>query len=376
VTGTRAEYGLLKDLMKEIKKSESFSLQIIVTGMHLSPLFGSTIQEIKKDGFKISSKIKMTPQKDTLGMMARSIGEGIIGITSSLERLKPDIVIILGDRVEALSAAISAAYMNIAIAHIHGGDVSRAGLDEYARHAITKISHIHFPATKKSGQRIIKMGEDKKRVFVVGAPGIDSILNEKIIAPKKIAEKYNIDLAKPIILMLQHPVTTETKESFFQAKETMEAVQEIGYQAIIIYPNADAGGRAMINVIKKYKKYPFIKIYKNIPRLDFLSLMKNCSVMIGNSSAGIIESPSFCIPVVNIGLRQEGRERAKNIIDVNHNKNEIKKAIKKAIFEQKFRTNIKKCRNPYGNGMASKKIVDILSKIKIDKKLLQKKLTY
>jgi len=376
ITGTRAEYGLLKPVMKAIDKSQKLELALIVTGMHLSSDYGLTIREIEKDGFKILSKVKMTPTKDTVGEMARSVGRGIIGISKALEKIKPKIVLVLGDRVESLAAAISAAYMNILVAHIHGGDSPRSGLDEYARHAITKFSHIHFPATKKSAERIIKMGEDPERVYIVGAPGLDTILKGKLISPAKIASKYKLDLSKPILMVIQHPVTTDVKNAPRQMKKTMEAIKETGFQTIVIYPNADAGGRKMIKVIEEYREYPFIQAYKSLPHVEYLSLMKAVTAMIGNSSSGIIEAPSFRLPVINIGSRQEGRERAENVIDVNYDKKQIKQAIRKVIYDKNFIKRFKMCRNPYGDGKAGIRIASILSKIKIDKQLLQKKLTY
>lgn len=376
ITGTRAEYGILQPVMKAIQQSKKLFLQVLVVGMHLMPEFGMTIEEIKKDGFNVEKTVKMTAKEDTEKAMTQSIGKGIIGIADCLKEIKPDIVLVLGDRIEALSAAIAAAYMNIIVAHSHGGDSAGAGLDEYARHAITKFSHIHFPASKKSAERIIKMGEDRQRVFTVGAPGLDSILKKKPISSKVMAKKYNLDLSKPILLVIQHPLTTEVKLASQQMKITMEAVKALREQTIVIYPNADAGGRKMIKVIEKYRRHPFIKTYKSLPHIEYLALMQTAKVMVGNSSSGIIETSLIHLPAVNIGTRQEGRERAENVIDVPHNKIEIIKAIKKTLFDKKFRTKVKKCKNPYGDGRASERIVKILSEIKIDKKLLQKKLTY
>jgi len=303
------------------------------------------------------------------------VGKCVLELAPILEKIKPDILLVLTDLGHTLAGAIAGAYMNIPVAHLHGGDVS-GSVDESVRHAITKLSHIHFPATKKSAERIIKMGEEPWRVYTVGAPGLDSILSKKLLSQREIAKKYKLNLSKPILLVIQHPVTTEVEDAALQMKETMEAIKELGYQTIIIYPNADAGGRRMIKVIERYKKYPFIKIFKSIPRKDYLSLMKITNVMVGNSSSGIIESPSFHLPVINVGARQIWRERADNVIDVDYNKNQIKKAIKKALFEEKFKEKVKKCKNPYGGGKSGIRIANILSKIKINKKLLQKKLTY
>ena len=376
VTGTRAEYGILKPVMKAIKESPMLELSVIATGMHLAQQFGYTLKEIEKDGFKIDARADMLLSGDTGTTMAKSVGKGIISIAQALDIIKADIILVLGDRIEPLATAIAGAYMNIPVAHIHGGDSAKAGLDESARHAITKLSHIHFPATEKSAERIIKMGEDPSNVFVVGAPGLDSILNEELIGPEKIAKSYNLDLSEPILLAIQHPVTTEVGDAPDQIREMLEAVFELEHQAIMVYPNADAGGREMIEVIKEYEKYPFIKTFKSIPHKKYLSLMKIATVMLGNSSSGIIEAPSFGLPVINIGSRQEGRERAENVIDVDYDKEQIKAAIKKTLHDENFKEKVKNCKSPYGDGKAGVRIADILSEIKIDKKILQKRLTY
>lgn len=374
ITGTRADYGLMKSVLREIENHPKLELEVIATGMHLMPEFGMTINEIKKDGFKVH-EIAATYEQDNKQSMANFVGKFIQLLTDKVKKIKPDIIMVLGDRGEMLAGVIVGTYLTIPVAHIHGGDISST-VDEIVRHAITKLAHIHFPATEKSAERIIKMGEDPSNVFVVGAPGLDIILNENLIEPTKLSEKYNLDLSEPILLVIQHPVTTEVEDAPTQIRETLEAISELRYQTILIYPNADAGGRNMIEVIKEYEKYPFIKIFKNIPYKEYLSLMNIASVMVGNSSSGIIEAPSFGLPVVNIGTRQEGRQRAENVIDVDYDKEQIKAAIKKALYDEDFKEKVKNCKNPYGDGKAGVRIADILSKIKIDKKLLQKKITY
>jgi UDP-hydrolysing UDP-N-acetyl-D-glucosamine 2-epimerase len=374
VTGTRAEYGVSKSIFTAIQKHPNLELELIVTGMHLSKEFGYTFKEIKRDRFK-TAILNTLYSEDTGAAMTRTIGRCVLQLADTLEDMKPDILLVLTDLGHTLAGAIVGAYMNIPVAHISGGDVSGT-VDEPVRHAITKLSHIHFPATKKSAERIIKMGEESWRVHIVGAPGLDSILNEKLIVCEEIAKKYNLDLAKPVVLMVQHPVTTECDEAAKQIRETLNAIVELKHQTVLIYPNADAGGRRMIKVIKKYEKYPFIKTFKSLPHKEYLSLMKIADVMVGNSSSGIVEAPSFHLPVVNIGTRQEGRERAGNVIDVDYDKNKIIKAVKKALHDEKFKAKVKKCKSPYGDGKASQRIVKILSEIKIDKKLLQKRMTY
>ncbi len=374
ISGTRADYGLMYNTLLAINNHPKLKLEIAATGMHLMSEFGRTIEKIKKDGFKIH-EVQATYKKDNKESMANFIGKFILKLTKLVQRIKPDIMFVQGDRAEMLAASIVGAYLTIPTVHTHGGDVTST-VDEFARHAITKLSHLHFPATKNSAERIVKMGEEAERVFVVGAPGLDGILNGKLPSKKSLAKKYKLDFSKPILLVLQHAVTMEVNKAAQQIRETMEAIKGLELQAVVIYPNADAGGRKMIKVIEEYRKYPFIKIYKNLPREDYLGLMKRAGVMVGNSSSGIIESQSFHLPVINIGGRQKRRERADNIIDVDYDRKNIKKAILLAISDRRFIKRIKKIKNIYGQGRAGERIAEILANIKIDKKLLEKQITY
>ena len=278
VTGTRAEYGILYPVLKAIEQHPKLQLLLIATGMHLSHEFGYTVQELEKDGFHIDAKVDMLLSNDTLSAMSKSIGIGIIGLSQTWEQVKPDMIVVLGDRVEPLAAAISGSYMNIPVAHIHGGDTGKGGLDESARHAITKFAHIHFPATRKSAERIISMGEDRWRVHTVGSPALDTILNEHLPPPKIIVKKLGLDLSRPVILVVQHPVTTQVEEASEQMGQTLQAIVEFQYPTIVIYPNSDAGGRMMIEIIKQYEGYSFIKTFKSLPRREYLSLMRVASV--------------------------------------------------------------------------------------------------
>ena len=374
ITGTRADYGLMRSVLREIESHPRLELEIAATGMHLMEEFGRTIEEVKKDGFKIH-EIDATYEKDDKESMLNFIGKFIQLLTKKIEEINPDIILLLGDRGEMLAGAIVGAYLTIPTAHLHGGEVTST-VDELARHAITKLAHIHLPPTEKSAERIIKMGEDPLNVFIVGSPGIDSILNENLIEPAELSKKYDLELSKPILLLLQHPVTTDAEDAPEHIRETLEAIVELRHQTIAIYPNADAGGREIIEVIKEYEKYPFIKMFKSIPHKEYLSLMKIASVMVGNSSSGIIEAPSFGLPAINIGSRQNGREKAENLIDVDYDKEQIKESIKKVIYNIDFKEKANNYKSPYGDGKAGVRIADILSKVKIDKKLLQKRLTY
>lgn len=373
ISGSRAEYGLMRSVLREIKKHPALELEIIVTGMHLMREFGLTVKDIEKDGYKFH-RVYAVYERDDKKSMADFIGKFISLLTEKITEIDPDIILLVGDRGEMLAGAIVGAYLTIPVAHIHGGEVTST-VDEIARHAITKLSHIHFVATPLSARRVIQMGENPSNVFIVGAPSIDNILSGEFTQPRDIAKNYDLDLSRPIIIVVQHPVTTEIEDAERQMRETMEAISDIGEQTIVIYPNADAGGRRMIKVIEKYRDKTFIRIYESVPYMDFLGLMNVADVLVGNSSSGIIEAPSFGLPVVNIGKRQEGRERAENIIDVNHDRKEIKKAIEKALYDENFKRLVKSSRNknPYGDGKAGVRIARILSEIDLSTNLLQKK---
>jgi len=374
VTGSRAEYGVIRSTLKEIQKHKDLKLSLIVTGMHLSPEFGGTVKEIERDGFRIDDKIDILPREDTGAAMAKYLGEGIIRATEALEKINPDIVLVAGDRSEALAAAIAATHLNIPVAHISGGDTTTGGtIDDIIRHCITKFAHIHFPATERSAKAIIRMGEDPSHVFTVGNPGIPLKYKASKTERERVSRKLKLDLTKPILLVIQHPVTTESHLAGRQMRETMEAIKELKMQTIVIYPNADPGAREMIKVINEYRGLPFAQIHKSIPRKDFLSLMAVSSAISGNSSSALLEAPSFDLPAVNIGRRQKGRERGNNVIDVEPKKEEIISAIRKAVYDKKFREKVKKSTNPYVKRGAEKNIVKILRKIEISSKLLQKR---
>lgn len=377
ITGTRAEYGLLYSVMKAIENNPKLELSIIATGIHLSIEHGYTLNEIKKDGFKIDAAVDMLLSSDTGASMAKSLGLGIIGITQALEQIKPDIILILGDRGEPFAGAIAASHMNIPIAHIHGGDSTTGGcIDESIRHSITKFAHIHFPATEESAHRLKKMGEEPWRIHIVGAPGLDTILNMELIPREQLIEKFSLDVSEPLLLAIQHPVTTQAENAAKEMQITLEALAELNLQTVLIYPNSDAGGRSMIEVIKEYEHLPFLHTFKSLSHIDYLSLLKIASLLVGNSSSGIIEASSFYLPVINIGIRQEGRQHAGNVLNVVHDKIKIIEAINTALYDEDFKGKVRECVSPYGDGKAGVRIAKVLAEIEINNTLLQKKITY
>ncbi len=375
VTGTRAEYGYLKPLMHAIQKDSNLKLITLITGMHLLPEFGNTYKNVKRD-FPNAKKIPMMLKGDKLKDMAEYLSSGISNFTKFFYKNRPDILVILGDRSEALAAALAALYLNIPIAHINGGDVTGTTIDESIRHAITKIAHIHFIHTKENAKRVEKMGEDKKRIFITGALTLDTILKTKLQSKENIFKKYKLDKNKTTILVVQHPVTTLKDKGYSQLKVLLETLDTLKQQTILTYPNCDAGGKKFIELIKNHGKKPYIHIFKNLPHEDYLGLLKSIDLMIGNSSSGILEAPSFKIPVINIGSRQQGRERSGNIIDVEPKKEKILTAINKSLYDPAFRIKIRQTKNKFGDGNAAQKIIKILKNVPLNEDLIQKQITY
>ncbi|MEW6096372.1 MAG: UDP-N-acetylglucosamine 2-epimerase [bacterium] len=373
ITGSRAEYGLLSPVMYAIQKHPDLELSVIATGMHLMERFGLTLNEIKKDGFKIDEEVFVSEEDN----MSSAFGQMVIGIPKAIDKIKPDFVVVLGDRFEALAGAIVGAINNIPVAHIHGGDKTTSGhIDESIRFAITKFAHIHFVATIESKRRVIQLGEEPFRIYQVGSPAIDVILGKKFSSPLQIANKFNLTINKPIVIVLQHPVSIEADHAGIQMEKTILAIKELDAQIIVIYPNSDAGSLEMIKKIEEYRNLPNIQIHKNIDHGLYLELLKIASVLVGNSSSGIIEAPSFKLPVVNIGSRNVGREHAENIIFVDYSSEQILQGIKKALFDEEFKKKVNNCTNPYGDGKSFHRIVEVLTTISINKKLLKKQITY
>jgi len=376
VTGTRAEFGILTPILVEIMRSKDLELHIIATGMHLSKVHGYTLKDIERSGFRVDEVVDMSPCDDSEASMAKALGKGIIGVTEAFERINPDIVLVLGDRSEAFAGAIAGAYTNRVVVHVHGGEVTKGCIDESIRHAVTKLAHVHFPATRDGAERIIKLGERRANVHVVGAPALDVILNVAKSTPEEVAKELGLDLTKPIILAVQHPVTTQADEAADQMRVTLAALVALHEQTVLLYPNNDAGGIRMIKVIERSNFTPYIRTYPSLPQKQYLGLMATAAVMVGNSSSGIIEAPSFGLPFVNIGMRQEGRLRGDNVIDVPHDRDAIVEAVRKALHDKAFREKVSKRRNPWGDGKAAKRIVKLLSELEITEELLQKQITY
>ena len=373
-TGTRADYGLLRPILSEISSSKNLDLFLIVTGMHLSKKYGLTINEIKKDGFKISASFTMLPKGNSKHLVARTLGKAVVEFSKIFNKIQPDINMILGDRDEMLASAISAYHMNIPNTHIHGGDRS-GGIDEYTRHAITKISNIHFAPSQKSKERILRMGENPKYVFFTGSPAIDEVKNNKITDKKTLESKYGFKFSGSEILLVQHPVTTRIESTKNQITNSLKAIQMVNKPTIAVAPNSDTGNNVIFKHLEAFSKlHSSFMLFKSFPRSDYLGMLKNCKVLVGNSSSGIIEASYFKIPVVNIGIRQKNREKGPNVLDAEDNSvfsihNRLVKALK--MKKQYLST-----ASIYGDGNAAKKIIKHLETIKLNHMLIEKQISY
>ena len=363
VTGTRAEYGLLRWLMDGINKSTKLDLQIVATGMHLSPEFGLTYQEIENDGFKIDKKIEMLLSADTPSSISKSTGLGLIGFADAFYELNPDIVIVLGDRYEVLAASLAAMFENIHIAHIHGGETTAGAFDEAIRHSITKMAWWHFVATAEYEKRVIQLGENPGRVFNVGGLGVDAIKKTNLLSKDELMIKTGIKFGKKNLLITYHPVTLENKTSQQDFKSLLDVLSEIkDIYLIFTMPNADSDGRIIKKMINDFvfNQSERSISFTSMGSLNYLSTLQYVDGVVGNSSSGLAEAPTFKIGTINIGDRQKGRLKAESIIDCEPTKKSIKLAIDK-LYGHKFQKDLHSVQNLYGDGDAIEKIMSILS---------------
>lgn len=365
LTGTRADFGLMESTLKEIHASPKLSLSIAVTGMHLSTRYGETIVDVKRSGLPICATLELPSLKETGGGMALAISHEIAGLVSVLENEKPDMILLLGDRGEMLAGAIVAIHLSIPIVHIHGGELSGT-VDESVRHAISKFAHYHFTATTASRERLIRMGEVAENIFVTGAPGLDSLLDVETPSREFFCEKFKLDFSQPLALVIFHPVVQRGYDNQGDAENIMEAlVDNLKFNALVLLPNADSGGAAIRHVMEMYENKG-CRVINHLSRKEFLAAMRIADILIGNSSTGIIEAASLGIPVVNVGDRQNRRERNANVVDVSVSTESIQEGIIAAMTLRGPFLNV------YGDGFAAKRIVSLLETLPIDKTLLAK----
>lgn len=375
MTGTRAEYGLLKPLMQEINKDNDLELYLIVSGMHLSPEFGMTYQEIEEDGFEINAKVEMLLSSDSPAGISKSIGLGVIGFADEFQRADLDMLILLGDRYEALSAAISAMVMRIPIAHLHGGELTEGAIDEGIRHSITKMSYLHFTSTEQYRNRVIQLGENPERVFYVGALGVENIKKINLMTKEELERSIHFEIDENTVVVTYHPVTLENntvEEQFLNLLKVLDRNPKI--RMIFTKANADTNGRIVNELIDKYAAQNSERAcaFMSLGQKRYLSALKYCRIVIGNSSSGIIEAPSFGKPIINIGDRQKGRICADSVINCGYTQQEIRQAMETALTEE-FENKARNCRNPYEKENTAANIISVIKDYLLNDKIKLKK---
>lgn len=357
ITGTRAEYGLLKPVMEAFLKSRKFSPKFLVTGMHTLRKFGYTLNEIKKDRMPIAAVVSVN-EKDN---MPEVLAKEIKGISDYCKKNRVDLILVLGDIAPALAGAIVGTHLRIPTAHINGGDISGKGPDEFIRHAITKFSHMHFTSCLSNAKRVLSLGEEKWRIFNVGATGLDGLSKLKYLSKKELAKKFNLDPGKSWFLVVHHPAPLDQTPFLHQVKPLLKTLAQYDAEKLISYPNSDTGNEIFIGELKKNRDKNQFHVFKTLPRSQYLSFLKHADLLIGNSSSGFIESAYFKIPVINIGTRQLGRTGSKNIIHAGYAEKNIKSAMNYALAPA-FRAKARRAKSPYSSGNTSAKIVKILEK--------------
>lgn len=376
VTGIRSEYDILYSVMRAAQDHPDLTVELVVTGAHLSPMYGFTSREVERDGFPIVARIENLLNSDSPAGRVKSAAIQLSSLVDVFAQRQPTFVVAPMDREEAITVALAGAYMRMPVVHIGGGDTAEDGnIDNAVRHAVTKLAHLHMVTTPRSAERVIALGEAAWRVHVVGAPGLDRLLQVPDIPPDTLWRRLGYDPGdQPFALVIQHSIISDVEQAGELMRLTLESLVGLGLPAFVSYPNSDAGSQKIIAVIEAYaQRYPaLLHKYQNLPRAEFVNLMRRAHVLIGNSSCGIIEAPLFHLPVVNIGPRQRGREHADNVQFVEHDMAHIQAAIQRAVFDAHYRQAVAGCTNPYGDGHAGERIAAILARCPLDARLTQK----
>jgi GDP/UDP-N,N'-diacetylbacillosamine 2-epimerase (hydrolysing) len=378
VTGIRSEYDIMSSVFRAISERPDMDLQLVVTGAHLSDAYGYTVEEIRQDGFFVADEIENLINSDQDSARVKGLGIQLQGLVQTASRINPDWLLVLGDREESITTALVGAYINIPVAHVGGGDRVIGNVDDQVRHAVTKLAHMHFATNQESADRIIRLGEQPFRVHNVGNPGLDRLLSVPKLSTEELSQRLGFKITddEPLLVVIQHVISTEIDDAYRQMRQTLEAVADLGLKTVLSYPNTDAGGQQVIRAIREFKSMPNLYTAKNIPRLEFVNLFRRASCLLGNSSAGILEAPLLKLPVVNVGNRQKGRLHAENVMFVPHDKKAIINAVRSAVFDPEYRAVVAKCSNPYGDGQSAKRIAEILAMTEINEQLLVKDITF
>ena len=372
ITVARSDYGIYLPLLRRIQQDPDLRLHLIVSGMHLAPEFGLTVQAIEDDGFDIGERVEMLLSSDTPEGIAKSMGLGTIGFAQAYARWRPDILVVLGDRFEMHAAAVAALPFKIPVAHIHGGELTQGAIDDALRHSITKLSHLHFVSADVYANRVIQLGEEPWRVVTCGSLSLDNLLTTRLLSREEFAEGFGITLPEKFLLATYHPVTLEYEQTERQIRELLTALDTAGLPVLFTMPNADTSGSIIRQFIEEFvSEHSNSGEVENLGTQGYFSAMALATAMVGNSSSGIIEAASFSLPVVNVGNRQRGRMRGRNVIDVGCTHTEILAGINNATSLE-FRAKLGDLVNPYGDGHAAERIIDMMKKVKLDDRLLRK----
>lgn len=385
-TGNRAEYGLQFPILRAIEHHPDLEYRLLVSGAHLDDNFGRTLEEIKADGFQIHAEVAITMGDDGLGATSRAIGSGVLSVSEALKSLQPDLFVVYADRFEGFAAVIASSQMNIPTAHIEGGDLTEGGaLDDSVRHAMTKLSHLHFTTNAQATNRILAMGEEAWRVHTVGFPAIDLIKLGNFATREELAARFGLDAGRPIVLFTQHSVTTEFEQAAQQLMPSLVALEKLageGVQVIATYPNNDAGGKLILEQLERFqaRRLPNVQLHRSMGRYNYHGVLalarlpEGRVVCAGNSSSGLKETPAFGCPAVNIGSRQDGRLRGENVLDAGYSADAIYAAIRRGLDDDVMRERCRHAENPYGMGDAGIKIADVLANVELGQKLIRKRM--
>lgn len=366
ITVGRSDYGLYRPILRVIHRDPQLRLHLIVAGMHLVPEFGNTVRDIERDGFPIAERVEMLLASDDPGGAAKAMGVGMLGFAQAYARERPDILLVLGDRFEMFAAALAALPYAIPVAHIHGGELTLGAFDDALRHALTKLSHLHFLANEEYARRVRQMGEEPWRVLVSGSPAVDNLQAVRLLNREELLSRYGLHLDRAPLLVTYHPETLEQAQLQAHVEELLAALERLRVSVVFTAPNADPGGRWIHRRLESFvAANPWAQLVDHLGTDGYYSVMALAAAMVGNSSSGLVEAPSFRLPVVNVGRRQEGRVRAHNVIDVSSDRREIAEAIQTAMSPE-FRAGLERVVNPYGDGHAADRIVGTLKTVKLD----------
>lgn len=376
-TGNRAEYGLLFPIIRAMRERGDLDVRLVVSGAHVAPEFGRTISEIVEDGLEVAETVDLGIRGDDVKAQAASLGRAVTAFAEALDRLRPQLSLVYADRMEGFAAAIASFEMNVPLAHVEGGDRTEGGThDDSVRHAMTKLAHLHFTTSSEAAQRVRALGEEPWRITFAGLPTLDSIARKDFASPEEVQAAFGLEPGRPVLVFTQHPVSTEPERAGEQVRESLEALRAVGAQTVVTYPNSDPGSRAIIEAFAAYRDVPHFQFHKSLGRRRYLGLLNVAAAVVGNSSSGLKETPSFGIPCVNVGSRQEGRLRAENVLDAPYDRRAIAAAVRLALGDEPTRARARRSSHPYGDGRCGEIVAAVLASVALGPELLRKRITY